>query len=200
MTLNLITFCFSDSDGLVRRSVMYPPHLIGSENETMPSAFIPFCSYQSETLGERIPGSKLLACDSLKPVVLSGRLCYTLKDKFKAETKQGKTNGLLLMVDPGEAGHDQNDDEENTSLKLYIHTLSGFTGYKAGSYAMSALKRMTGTSGFLSLPEAQKRCQVELREDCERSLFVEELEKECGCIPWTIIGNQIGKVTFGFNT
>ena len=180
---------------------MHPPHLIGPENETMPSALIPFCSYQSENLGKMISGSKLLSCDSFEPVVFSGRLCYTLKDKFETETKQGKTNGLLLMIDPGEAGHDQNEDEEKTPFQLYIHTLSGFTGFQAGSYAsMSALKRMTGTSGFMSLPEDQKRCQVELRENCQRSLFYKELEKQCGCISWTFIGKNTVKVTFDFNT
>ena len=179
---------------------MHPPHLIGPENKTMPSALIPFCSYQSKTLGKMIPGYDVLACDSFQPDVVNGRLCYSLKNRLKGKTKLGKKYGLLLMIDPGQIQDGQNYDEESSSFELYIHTLSGFSGFKAGSYALDSLKQMTGTSGFMSLPDDQKRCQVGLREDCQRSWFLEELQKQCGCIPWTIGGKYMTKVVTCFKT
>ena len=110
------------------------------------------------------------------------------------KTKQGKANSLMLMIDPGQIEEDPN--EERSSFELYIHTLSGFSGSRAGSYAMSSLKQMTGTSGFLNLPDDQKRCQVEVSKDCQPFHFLEELQKQCGCIPWMTIGKHTGKVIF----
>ena len=175
---------------------MHPPHLIGPENKTMPSALIPFCSYQSKTLGNMIPGYDVLACDSFEQVIFDGRLCYSLKNEMKKGTKQGKRNGLLLMVDPGQIEGDKDVDRELPSFELHIHTLSGFSDSRSGSYAMSALKQMSGTDGFMSLPDDQKRCQIEAFEDCQRSQLLKELQKQCGCIPWTIVGKHMGKVTY----
>ena len=172
---------------------MHPPHLTGPGHEMMPSALIPFCSYQSETLGKKIPDFDISACDSFQPVERNGRLCYTLKHGFASKSKQGKKQGLLLMIDPGQI---EDEDEESFSFELYVHILSGFSGFKAGSYALSSLKQMTGTSGFMSLPEDQKRCQVEVREDCQRAKLFDEFQKQCECVPWAISGNYKGKVTF----
>ena len=179
---------------------MHPPHLLGPNNEPMPSALIPFCQYQSEDLGKTIPGSRFLACDSFEPSVIDGRLCYSLKDQPKQPTKQGKRNGLLLMIDPGQTKPNQNDAEESYSFELYLHTLSGFSGFSAGSYALDSLKQMTGTTGFMSLPDDQKRCQIELFEDCERFKLVGQLQETCGCIPWAIANDKRTKqVTLQFN-
>ena len=186
---------FSDSDDLFRQSVMHPPHLTGSENEKMPSALIPFCSYQSEALGNKISGYEMLSCNRFQPTLLNGRICYSHKQELGKGTKQGKKHGLLLMIDPGQLEEDQDEDEESSSFKIYIHTLSGFSGFKTGSYALSSLKKMTGTSGFMSLPDEQKRCQIEVFEDCQSSRFLEELQKQCGCIPWTIGSKHTGKVS-----
>ena len=38
---------------------------------------------------------------------------------------------------------------------------------------------MTGTSGFLNLPDNQKRCQVKVREDCLREKLFHEVQKQC---------------------
>ena len=94
------------------------------------------------------------------------------------------------MIDPGQTQTDQNDAEESSLFELYIHTLSGYTGFSAGSYALDSLKQMTGTTGFMSLPDDQKSCQIELFEDCRRSKLVGQLQKTCGCIPWAIANDK----------
>ena len=169
---------------------MHPPHLIGENNEQMPSALIPFCSYQSEVLGKTIQGYNLLACNSFEPSLINGRLCYSLKDRLKGKSRHGKKNGLMLMIDPGQIMDNQNDDEASSSFELYLHTLSGFSGFRAGSYALNSLKEMTGTPGFMSLPDDQKRCQIQLFEDCQRSKFVRQLQDKCRCIPWAFVSNK----------
>ena len=179
---------------------MHPPHLIGAHNEQMPSALIPFCSYQSEVLGKTIQGYNLLACNSFEPSLINGRLCYSLKDQLKGKTRHGKKNGLMLMIDPGQIMDNQNDDEASSSFELYLHTLSGFSGFRAGSYALNSLKQMTGTPGFMSLPDHQKRCHIELVEDCQRSKFVSQLQEKCGCIPWAMaISKGSEQVTLQFH-
>ena len=96
----------------------------------------------------------------------------------------------MLMIDPGQTMNTQSDDEESSSFKLYLHTLSGFSGFSAGSYVMNSLKQMTGTTGFMSLPDDQKRCQIELFEDCQRYQFFSQLQEMCGCIPWAIANDK----------
>ena len=180
----------SDSGEVVRKAVIHPPHLLGPNNEPMPSALIPFCQYQYESLDKSISNYKSLACDRFEQSVINGRLCYSLKAQLKGRTKQGKNNGLMLMIDPGKSMDNQNYDEESSFFELYIHTLSGFSGFSAGSYAMDSLKHMTGTPGFMNLPDDQKRCQIELYEDCQESKFFGQLQEMCGCIPWAIASSR----------
>ena len=53
------------------------------------------------------------------------------------------------------------------TFKVYIHTLSPFTAYGPGAFAMSTLKRMTGTTSFMELPENRKKCAVHNRQECQ---------------------------------
>ena len=148
----------------------------------MPSLLVPYCSYQSKMLGRKKPGYNFPFCDIFEPVVFDGRLCYSVGKEFGGKSKDGKENGLLLMVSPGR----NHDDKESNLFQIYVNTLSGFSTYKTGSFALNSLKKMTGTSGFMSLPDEQKRCQVELREDCQTKNILFEMELQCGCVPWAI--------------
>ena len=141
-------------------------------------------------------GNKYLGCDRFFPVSFNGRRCYSLKEEMVGETKQGKENGLLLLIDQGPGAGNQNEDEESASFEIYIHTLSGFSGHHAGSYALDSLKLMTGTPGFINLPDDQKRCQLEDREDCRRRKLIHELKMQCGCVPWATKTSEEGEVSF----
>ena len=72
------------------------------------------------------------------------------------------------------------------SARVYINTLSSFTDYRAGSYAMSALKKMTGTKSFLKQNDKAKKCRIEAKEDCQAKSYIERLQKKCGCVPWSL--------------
>ena len=76
---------------------------------------------------------------------------------------------------------------QDTNLaRIYLHTLSPFTDYRNGSYAMSALKKMTGTKGFLGLPDAEKRCQEETLDECNSQKYFDKVRTECHCTLWAL--------------
>ena len=146
-----------------------------STGELLPSALVPFCSYQRDNsiLGEKRPELSQTICSKFKPTVLEGQLCYSLDlaKTAKKSTKAGKANGLFIMIDPSpysQNGSDKLDieDQSTRQLKVFFHTLAQDTAYGPGTYTMSALKRMTGTESFQQLPDKQKKCSVHDRERC----------------------------------
>ena len=77
-------------------------------------------------------------------------------------------------------------NHDDTSARIYLNTLSGFTTYRAGRYAMSAIKKMSGTDSFLQQTDNIKGCQIEAFEDCQRKRFMAKLQQRCGCFPWAL--------------
>ena len=73
----------------------------------------------------------------------------------------------------------------NNAAKLYIHTLSPYKGFGKGSYKMTALKKMTGTTDFLGMAEADRKCQLEVYEKCRLEAFFSAGE-DCQCVPWEL--------------
>ena len=71
-----------------------------------------------------------------------------------------------------------------TSTRLYLNTLSSFSDSRAGSYALSALRKMTGTDNFLKQTEADRKCRIASLEDCQARSFLETVQERCGCVPW----------------
>ena len=68
------------------------------------------------------------------------------------------------------------------SAKIHIKTLSSFKAFGSGSYKMTSVKKLKGTSDFLAMPDEYKRCNLEEYEECRRrSLF-----GKCQCVPWEL--------------
>ena len=161
---------------------LHPAHLTDSQDRLLPAALIPFCSYQGELLGKEVDG--FVTCNQFQPTVLEGQICYSLnlsKVHKVNSSKTGKQNGLVLVLDPNTPG---NEDENVARIDLGI--LSPLTDYTNGSYAMSALKKMTGTEGFLGLPDADKRCQTETSDEYNTQRFLEKVQAECHCTLWAL--------------
>ena len=167
------------------------------------SALVPFCSYQgdSDMLGQRRPElDNLTVCDKFEPTILEGQLCYSIDiaKLEKRQTEAGKSKGLFLLLDP--SPYQIQDDERSVkdqrnrqqTFKVYIHTLSPFTAYGPGAFAMSSLKRMTGTTSFLQLPDNQKKCAIHNREECQTDKFFSQVKANCSCVPlpWSLIMND----------
>ena len=146
--------------GTANEVSLHRPHLIDSSGSLAPAALIPFCSFQANMLGEIKHGLNFTACSQLHPTVLEGQLCYSLNltsiETGKAEA--GKGSGLVIIVDIGiqnsfeTQSKDSKKENRNplalassrldaSSARIYLNTLSSYSGYRAGSYAMTALRK-----------------------------------------------------------
>ena len=147
-------------------------------------------------------------CSKFKPTVLQGQLCYSLDLKLldKPGAKPGIENGIMLMIDPGQqrndmkATADDGDGERIVSLNLKavsakdnfarinLNTLASFSDNKAGSFSMTALKKMTGTEGFMKLADEKKNCATRPFKACHTERYIAEVQRQCDCVPWALSG------------
>ena len=146
-----------------------------------------------------------VACDKFQPTVLEGQMCYSLDlQKLGVGTsKTGKQNGLMLVLDSlslpyglmegnTNKGMTENISEPRSSrgeghvARIILDTLSPFTDYRNGSYAMSSLKKMSVTPGFLKLLESDKKCAVEKAEVCNGRKYLERVHSDCQCVLWAL--------------
>ena len=186
----------------------HPPHILDSSIGSLtPAALIPFCAYQTNMtlLGQTRQDLPFAFCSKFRPTVLEGQMCYSLElhSLKKPVSKAGLKHGLLLILDHGqvkETHFEEAEDldqktvslnleavsAESSSAQIYINSLHSFTDYRAGGYAMSSLKQMTGTDSFLNLPAGDKKCQLETFEECQTQKYLQEVEQQCGCIPWPL--------------
>ena len=148
-----------------------------------------------------VPGISFPICNQFLPTTLDGQLCYHLS--LNRTGGSGEENGLILMIDLNkernvQAAKKTNNQidfstmslskipkNNNNAAKLYIHTLSPYKGFGKGSYKMTALKKMTGTTDFLGMAEADRKCQLEVYEKCRLEAFFSAGE-DCQCVPWEL--------------
>ena len=168
------------------------------------------------TLGARVTGLKFPVCNQFRPTVLHGQVCYVLdleeaNPALLGGTQKGKERGLMLALNmnrdtseevaySGQEWLDKDifrtevSDYGNTA-SIHLSTLDRFKDSKPGQYAMTSLKKMTGTDSFLDLPENMKDCQIEDQEMCNSRRYIEELQKQCKCLPWALAASIPQKVT-----
>ena len=88
----------------------------------------------------------------------------------------------------------ESSNEENT-FSVHINTLSRVSDARPGLYAMTDIKKITGTESFLALPDETKDCQLEPEDECKRRRYAEEAQKLCACVPWVLgrtLPEQVG--------
>ena len=201
MWLLINPFVLADHQGVSRELSLHPVHLTpDKEGNLPPSALVPFCSYQgdSSNLGNQRPElGNLTMCDKFEPTVLEGQLCYSLDvaKLGRKPTRPGREQGLFLLLDPKPYHWNYNEraresKTKENSFKLLVHSLAQFTTFGPGSYGMTSLKRMTHTKSFEQLPETQKKCIAHNRETCQTQKYLEQVEKECRCVPWDLANEQ----------
>ena len=166
-------------------------------------------------LGQTSPALNSVLCSSFQPTVLEGQLCYALNfSSIRTEkARAGLRFGLMMVIDQeiahvgqqksgssldGKQGIKNLDlelpEDDGNSARIYLNTLSSFTDTRSGSYAMSSLKKMTGTDSFLEQTEEQKKCRIQSQEECQARHYIENVQRECGCVPWalgTALQNQV---------
>ena len=207
---------FISLDPGMARSSLHPPHL--TETKGLP-ALIPFCAYggNMEILGEYVQGLYFPVCNAFKPTILDGEVCYTLDfktlvSKGSMVSKAGRGKGLLLAIDNGISVEPQQDKDIIEIKKGFIRTELVSTGKRArlhiltshvyedsrpGVYTMRNLKQMSGTDNFLAMADDVKKCQIEREEDCRGRLYLQEVQKTCGCLPWSLsphVTEQVDKI------
>ena len=188
---------------------LHPAHLIASSGSLTPAALIPFCTYQTNMtlLGQTSPALNSVVCSRFQPTILEGQLCYVLNltSIRTNRARAGQKAGLMIFLDQGNTNGgreksrdginskdeikdlDLDDSEEDSySARIYFNTLASFTDTRSGSYAMSSLKKMTGTESFLAQTDEQKKCMIQTQEDCQAERYVEYVQKQCGCVPWAL--------------
>ena len=127
------------------------------------------------------------------------------------KTEAGKGSGLVIIIDIGiQNSYDtqsKDSKEENLNLlallssgvdassaRIYLNTLSSYSDFRAGSYALTALKKMTGTESFLKQTDSKKKCRIQALEDCRSKNLINRVLKECSCVPWALSGALASKV------
>ena len=136
------------------------------------------------------------------PTVLEGQLCYQLDFSLieTNNTRAGLKNGFLFTIDSGisnselEKGAGEDAEVETLSLdpthaddhspRIYLNTLARFTDFRAGSYALSVVKMMTGTKKFMALADEIKNCHIDKFEGCNVKGYIKVVQDKCGCVPW----------------
>ena len=142
------------------------------------------------------------------PTILKGQLCNKLT--LNMTSGQGKRNELMLLLDYNEERllHLQGsstiekvnrrskeilnfdtavESVQGKSAKVHINTLSSYVGFGGGIYIMTDVKRMSATDDFLKMQLKDRKCEVELYEDCRTRKLLEE----CKCVPWEFPGYQV---------
>ena len=197
-----IPFPFSDPS--FSTLSLHPPHL--TDTNGLP-ALIPFCAYggNMKILGEHITGLDFPVCNAFEPKIIDGEPFYALDLKALVSngsmgTKTGRGNGLLLAIDNGNSVEPLVDTTSIVVKKDFIRTELVSTGKRArlhiltshvyedsrpGVYTMKNLKQMSGTDNFLAMADDVKKCHIEREEDCRGRLYLQEVQKTCGCLPWS---------------
>ena len=178
--------------GTKREVILHPPHLMDSDGTLMPGAFIPICAYQGNLLGVTSPELNFTACDLFEPTLVQNQLCYSLNlTKTKNwTTKENNGNALILVIDQEASmtlereGEESIDHDSGSFGKLFIDTLSHFHDVRSGTYVLSSLKQLMGTTQFLELTDKEKECQIEPFEECQRRNLLKKITQQCHCVPW----------------
>ena len=203
------------SDLTVAEASLNPPNLVDSQGNFTPSALVPFCAYDGDMniTGEYIPGLDIPICNKFKPFLLDGQLCYAIDMKAILDekvTRPGRGFGLTLAIDQMETTTEQGSDNFEATLQggrlytkidiqefsssIHLNNLVRYTDSRSGLYKMSVLKKMTGSKGFLSLADTTKGCQITEQLECERKKYLEKVQIQCGCLPWTLAPILASKV------
>ena len=157
-------------------------------------------------LGEHVDGLDFPVCNAFEKKIIDGELCYelefkTLLSRGNVTVQAGRGKGLLLAIDNGISiePHPEDNDSEvkrdfiRTELvsrgkraKLHILTTHRHDDSRPGVYTLKNLKQMKGKKNFMAMPDDLKGCQTETTEICRGRRYVQEVQMQCGCLPWKL--------------
>ena len=100
----------------------HPVHILNSEGNFSPSAFIPFCFFGNKNLGKYINAFKVPVCNIFREKNWNDQLCYgidlnLLKDEN--DIMNQLQDGILLILDFNEERQFEKDTtQEETEMKI----------------------------------------------------------------------------------
>ena len=187
---------------------LHPAHLVDSRGNATPAALIPFCGYQTNMTHMGLKDQGMPICTQFQPTQLNGQLCYSLNSSSMAGlvSRSGIDNSLIFFLDlsgiglqadqtrkwqyrPGKKYHYNTlimggGSNELENPKIYLNTLTRFTEYKTGIFKLSSLKKISGTPGFMDLPDDIRKCESDTYENCRAKKYHKKVLQKCGCMPW----------------
>ena len=162
-------------------------------------------------LGKEKEGINFTFCNQFRPTLLDSQLCYSLNlsSIVREKTVTGKRAGLVFLLDVGGKTNDETHVDQSkienaldlessgtdtSSATIYLNTMSSYIDYRAGSYAMTALKKMTGTESFLKQTTEERKCMIQTLERCQATSYIDSVQKKCDCVPWALSSALTEKV------
>ena len=115
-------------------------------------------------------------------------MCYSIDVSKDEKTAKYKQDGmkLIVVIDPNFMWNSRHEGTPESEANIYIHTLSPYTSFRNGSYALSALKKMTSSDDFMKLPFEKKKCHGETMESCNTRKYLQRVHNECHCLLWEL--------------
>ena len=194
---------------------LFSSHLVSPKRENAPFSLVPFCAYHGNlsTMGTRTSVHSKPVCLASEPIILHGQICYKLlMDNIEVSPKPGYSLQLFLDTEPatpdahfelsGEDDHhgDMIEDGDYIDLgvhaDIYIPTLSKLRAEAVGTFSLSDIKQMTGSEKFLEKKDFAKGCSEVDFEECQSQKFLENVQKDCNCVPWQLSAVLDVKVSF----
>ena len=85
----------------------HPPHIVDTQNNFSPSAFIPFCSFAGNLsiVGKVVPRFTIPVCTIFSPTVVRDKLCYQVdlnQVKDQVDLRKLMTHGFSFLLDYNE--------------------------------------------------------------------------------------------------
>ena len=158
---------------------------------------------------------KIPVCNIFKPKHYLDKLCYEtdlqeLKDK--QNLRRQLNFGLTLVIDQNEERQFGSQLESPLTNKIYknydtfsiyVNTISmyifslGFDEselvtldpveiFEEGQYNLNNLKEISVTQSFMKLNSIIRNCQNNEKYDKCRSIKIENIRQECGCLPFSL--------------
>ena len=115
----------------------HPVHIFNKHGVMSPSAFIPFCGMggNSRIMGEENPNFDNPVCNSFKPKLRNGQLCYQVDPNDYKVEQDDKKLGLVFAMDYNfdrMVGKYENTDEDSSSRGFFKKSM--MTNYQSTIY------------------------------------------------------------------
>jgi hypothetical protein len=208
--LSATHFILLDNQALASIS-NHPPHIIDQNGVINPSAFIPFCYFGEQALGEKIPNFSEPVCTLTVPINIDGQLCYSIDVNdalIKNTILHGENNALHFYLDYFEEKSTWIDAKENKNqgfkeaidkakdAKIIIETIAPFVAFGGGHFLLSNVQESKTTKDFDNLSLMSRGCSLNKDSTIKNEKTESTASQKCKCIPFDVSEVPAKQVNF----